>query len=180
MTKKPALRLAGKEEKKNIQRETQIKIPAGESMIGNVRLETKEDTEESGLFSDSRPECRGKLFSPRNDPTEMFTAVKKTFTCDKCNKEYNTLNRLEFHKVCEHEKPNKHARVGNEKRVLGRSGKSVRTVVLRKEDSLVNETSRPPPKSSPWHALLSQAARHFRTEDAQAIRKIRMKLPPEK
>ena len=177
-----------KENEKNfIHTETQITKSAG-GRIGNLKLAIEEKGE--GNFwscDDISPERRAKLYSPTKGQTEIITEAKKTFTCDKCNKEYNTLNRLQFHKVCEHEKPNSQAGVRrDEKQVLGRpySGRSMmRTVkVLRKEDPPVLETSnlRPPPNPSPWHALLSQAARHFRTEDAETIRKIKRKLLPAK
>ena len=175
------------EEKSKIQTEKQTKKSA-EERIRSLKLAIEEKTE-GNIWScdDISPERRAILFSPTNGQTKITTEVKKTFTCDKCNKEYNTLNRLQFHKVCEHEKQIRQDGVRREeKRVLGRpySGRSMtRTVkVLRKEDPPIVETSnpRPPPNPSPWHPLLSQAARHFRTEDAETIRKIKMRLPPEK
>ena len=173
---------------------TQIKSSAGEK-IGNVKVEIKEEADILSCDNDS-PERRAELFSPRREVVEIVTRVRKTFTCDKCNKEYDRLNRLQLHKESMHGNPNR------EKRVLGPSkalGLMRRTVVLQKEaperlaprltqtpTSTPTPTPtprlipRPPSNPSPWHALLSQAARHFRTEDAETIRKIRMKLPPAK
>ena len=177
-----------KEEKEKDQ--TQIKSSAGDK-IGNVKLEIKEEGDILSCDNDG-PERREKLFSPRNELVEVVTRVRKTFTCDKCNKEYDRLNRLQLHKESVHAQPNR------EKRVLGPSkalGLMRRTVVLQKEapERLAPRLTptptstptprlipRPPSNPSPWHALLSQAARHFRTEDAETIRKIRTKLPPAK
>ena len=177
-----------KEEKEKDQ--TQIKSSAGDQ-IGNVKVEIKEEADILSCDNDS-PERRAELFSPRREVVEIVTRVRKTFTCDKCNKEYDRLNRLQLHKESVHTQPNR------EKRVLGPSkalGLMRRTVVLQKEaperlaprltqtptsTSTPRLIPRPPSNPSPWHALLSQAARHFRTEDAETIRKIRMKLPPAK
>ena len=179
-----------KEEKEKDQ--TQIKSSAGDK-IGNVKVEIKEEADILSCDNDS-PERRAELFSPRREVVEIVTRVRKTFTCDKCNKEYDRLNSLQLHKESVHGNPNR------EKRVLGPSkalGLMRRTVVLQKEaperlaprlTQTPTSTStptqrlipRPPSNPSPWHALLSQAARHFRTEDAETIRKIRTKLPPAK
>ena len=176
-----------------------MKSAAGDR-IGNVKVEMKEETEGNILFV---PETKEKLFSPRKELVKIITEVKKI--SDKGKKECNTLNRLQLHKESSLAKPTRgedDVRRREEKKVVGRSKRStMRTVVLRKEDPAVRmerlkrfeATFKPRPSSklevpsskfqvgssnsSPWQALLSQAARHFRTEDAETIRKMRMKMP---
>ena len=145
----------------------------------------RENDKGSGIKARRQPEelknhidCGTQRIKPTDKSIrreKIDAAVQTAFASN--NKDSNTLNRLQLVKESENKK---HKRQDAEKQVVRPSGRLLRTVVLRKEDPLEipRSKSRSPRNPSPWHELLSQASRHFRTEDAETIQKIRKKIPP--
>ena len=151
----------------HINRGTQC-IKSTDKTIGDLKLDIQEGNVSfvpGGALADLPSQRREKIDA----------AVQTAFASN--NKDSNTLNRLQLVKESENKK---HKRQDAEKQVVRPSGRLLRTVVLRKEDPLEipRSKSRSPGNPSPWHELLSQASRHFRTEDAETIQKIRKKIPP--
>ena len=149
----------------HINRGTQRIKPTDKSIAGDLKLDIQEEGNVSFVPADLPSQRREKIDA----------AVQTAFASN--NKDSNTLNRLQLVKESENKK---HKRQDAEKQVVRPSGRLLRTVVLRKEDPLEipRSKSRSPGNPSPWHELLSQASRHFRTEDAETIQKIREKIPP--
>ena len=145
------------------------RIKSTDKSIGDLKVVIQEEGNVSfvpgGALADLPSQRREKIDA----------AVQTAFASN--NKDSNTLNRLQLVKESENKK---HKRQDAEKQVVRPSGRLLRTVVLRKEDPLEipRSKSRSPRNPSPWHELLSQASRHFRTEDAETIQKIRKKIPP--
>ena len=152
----------------HINRGTQC-IKSTDKTIGDLKL----DIQEEGNVSFVPGGALADLPSQRRE--KIDAAVQTAFASN--NKDSNTLNRLQLVKESENKK---HKSQDAEKQVVRPSGRLLRTVVLRKEDPLEipRSKSRSPRNPSPWHELLSQASRHFRTEDAETIQKIRKKIPP--
>ena len=152
----------------HINRGTQ-RIKSTDKSIGDLKV----DIQEEGNVSFVPGGALADLPSQRRE--KIDAAVQTAFASN--NKDSNTLNRLQLVKESENKK---HKRQDAEKQVVRPSGRLLRAVVLRKEDPLEipRSKSRSPRNPSPWHELLSQASRHFRTEDAETIQKIREKIPP--
>ena len=157
------------EELKNHTNRGTQRIKSTDKSIGDLKL----DIQEEGNLSFVPGGALTDLPSQRRE--KIDAAVQTAFASN--NKDSNTLNRLQLVKESENKK---HKRQDAEKQVVRPSGRLLRTVVLRKEDPLEipRSKSRSPGNPSPWQELLSQASRHFRTEDAETIQKIRKKIPP--